>query len=114
MSLYRHGHLARFVRRARFEPFHSSGRVFSHLTAGDSSEPGKYNIILSRGEVADRGWGRGGGGLGRGAVNRIILCKPVPENTCLFTEIQRNPIQLYYLRCFTNQSCIYIKNDFFY
>ena len=50
--------------RVRFEPFHSSGRVFSYLTAGDSSEPGKYNIILSRGEVADRGGAVGGGGLG--------------------------------------------------
>ena len=50
--------MARFVRWAHFELFHSSGRVFSHLTAGDSSEPGKYNIILSRGEVADGGWGR--------------------------------------------------------
>ena len=96
----RHGSLARFERPVHFEPFHSSGRVFSHLAAGDSSEPGKYNIILSRGEVADPGWGHGGGGLGRGAVNRIILCKPVPENTCLFTEIQRNPIQLYYLGFF--------------
>ena len=40
--------------------------------------------------MADGG-GAVGGGLGRDAVNRIILCKLVPENTFLFTEIQRNP-----------------------
>ena len=57
---FRPGSLARFVRRVRFEPFHSSGRVFSHLTAGDSSEPGKYNIILSRGR-----WWTGGGAVQR-------------------------------------------------
>ena len=50
----------------------------------------------------------------RGAKNQIILCKPVPDNTCLFTEIRRNPIQLYYLGCLTYQSCIYIKNVFLY
>ena len=44
-------------------------------------------------------------GLYRGAKNQIILFKLVLDNTCLFTEIRRNPIQLYYLGCLTYQSC---------
>ena len=53
------------------------------------------------------------GSQDRGTENQIILCKIVSENNCFFTKIQRNPTQLYYLRCFTNQSCIHIQNVFF-
>ena len=47
------------------------------------------------------------------AENQIILYKLAVENPCLFTDIERNSSNLYYLRCVTNQSCIYFKNAFF-
>lgn len=48
------------------------------------------------------------------SLTRLYCANQYRKNNCLFTEIRRNPIQLYYLGCFTNQSCIYIKNVFFY